>query len=85
VWVVSILVGADVSSVSGSSTASSVSANSVPTSEEIGEGATPGVEGDFKLFAASEGGALREEPATDLVGEVVSWVQVDNPEVGHTS
>lgn len=56
-------------SISLSSTASSVSANSVPTSEEMGDGATPGVEGDFRLFA-SGAGALSESLAADLRGRV---------------
>lgn len=65
---VSILAG--VPSTSVSSTASSVSANSVPTSEVMGDGATPGVEGDFRLFA-SEAGALSESlVVVDLRGRV---------------
>ena len=63
----STLAGAGSTSVA--STASSVSANSVPTSEDMGDGATPGVEGDFRLFT-SDAGALSESLAVDLRGRV---------------
>lgn len=46
-----------------------MSANSVPTSEVMGDGATPGVEGDLRLFA-SEAGAFSESLAADLRGRV---------------